>query len=394
MHGSEFGDPGLRAAMEAELRARLREGRPLRVYAGYDPTAPDLHLGHAITLRKLRQFQDSGHDVTFLVGTFTAEVGDASDRLSGRPPKSPEAIARDAQTYAEQCYTILDRSRTSVVYNGDWLRDRTLSDVIRLASHFTVQQFLVRDNYRKRLDAGNPVGLHEFFYALLQGYDAVHLQADVQLGATEQLFNIQAGRKLQEAFGQKPCVCLTFPILVGTDGRDRMSKSKGNYVGILEPPEQQFGKTMSISDETLLEWIPYVSGWSVDEIEQRSKGLRDGSLHPMEEKKRLAGAIVAQFHGVEAAAAAQAAFESVHQQGRLPEDMPELVLGAPEALIEVLLRLEGVPSKAEARRLLLGRGVRVDGETIEDPHAVLASDCTLQVGKRRFARVRFSKPAG
>jgi len=389
-YGAEFGDAGLHAAMKAELAERLREGRPLRVYAGYDPTAPDLHLGHSITLRKLRQFQDFGHEVIFLVGTFTAEVGDASDKLSGRPKKSSDEIARAAETYAEQCYAILDRERTRVLYNGDWLRDRTLADVVSLASHFTVQQFLVRDNYRKRLDAGNPVGLHEFLYALLQGYDAVHLAADVQLGATEQLFNIQAGRKLQEAFGQKPCVCLTFPILVGTDGKQRMSKSTGNTVGLREAPEQQFGKTMSISDETLLEWMRYVSGWPIDEIERRCRQLREGTLHPMEEKKRLAHAIVAQFHGEQAADAAQAAFEAVHQRGQLPDDMPELVLAQPTALLDVLLKVSGVPSKAEARRLLSGKGVRVAGETVEDPGALVDRDCVVQVGKRRFVQVRLA----
>jgi tyrosyl-tRNA synthetase len=387
MYGAEFGDRQLAAAMEGELRERLREGRPLRVYCGYDPTAPDLHLGHSITLRKLRQFQDFGHDVTFVVGTFTAQVGDNSDRASGRPRKTPEQVRAAAEGYAEQCYSILDRERTRVAYNAEWLSPLTMADVVELASHFTVQQFLARDNYRLRIEAGNPVGVHEFMYALLQGYDAVQLRADVQLGATEQLFNIQAGRKLQQAFGQKPCVCITFPILVGVDGTQRMSKSTGNYVGLRESADQQFGKTMSISDETMLQWMRYVSGWLPEEIEARVAQLKAGALHPMELKKSLAQAIVTQYHGAEAAEAARREFESVHQQGQLPEDMPELRLGAPTPLLDVLVRVPGVGSRGEGKRLLGGNGVRLDGATASDPQQLVAQDCILQVGKRRFVRV-------
>ncbi len=281
MFGSEFGDDTLRDTMTRELRQRLveaeKEGRPLRVYAGYDPSKPDLHLGHSITMRKLRQFQDFGHDVTFVVGTFTAQVGDTSDKATGRPQLAAEQVFEAAKSYAEQAFTILDREKTRVVYNHEWLTPMTMADVIRLASSFTVQQFLVRDNYRRRLDAGSPVGLHEFFYALLQGYDAVHLKTDVQLGATEQLFNILAGRKLQEAYGQKPSIPITFPILVGLDGKARMSKSSGNYVGLAEAPEEQYGKVMSISDETMLAWIKYVTRWPVDEIEARARRMKAGS---------------------------------------------------------------------------------------------------------------------
>ena len=387
MYGAEFGDRQLAAAMESELRERLREGRPLRVYCGYDPSAPDLHLGHTLTLRKLRQFQDLGHEVTFLVGTFTGQVGDASDKASGRPRRTPAQVNAAAQSYAEQCFSILDRERTRVAYNGDWLSKLSMADVIELASHFTVQQFLARDNFRQRIDAGNPICLHEFMYALLQGYDAVQLRADVQLGATEQLFNIQAGRKLQPAFGQKPCICLTFPILVGVDGTLRMSKSTGNTVGLRESAEQQFGKTMSISDQTMLQWMRYVSGWPPEEVEQRGAELRAGRIHPMELKKRLAHAIAAQFHGVEAADRARAEFESVHQRGELPPDLPELRLAAPAPLLDVLCLIPGVPSRGEGRRLLEGGGVRLDGAPASDPKQLVARDCILQVGKRRFARV-------
>jgi len=391
MHGAEFGDAKLAAAMESELRERLREAarerRPLRVYTGYDPTGPDLHIGHAITLRKLRLFQQLGHDVTFLVGTFTAQVGDASDRLSGRPRKTQEDVAHAARTYAEQCYRVLDRERTSVAYNADWLAKLTLADVVSLASNFTVQQFLVRDNYRKRIDAGDPVGLHEFMYALLQGYDAVHLRADVQMGATEQLFNIQAGRKLQEAFGQKACVCLTFPILVGTDGTRRMGKSLGNYIGLGEAPENQFGKAMGVSDETMRVWLPYVTDWSPEEVTRALAELHAGSVHPMELKKRMARSIVTQYHGAEAADRGQREFERVHQEGLTPEDMLEVALAAPAPLIDVLCRIPGVPSRAEAKRLLQGSGVRIDGVTASDPQQRIDRGCVIQVGKRRFARI-------
>jgi tyrosyl-tRNA synthetase len=387
MYGVDHGDPKLTAAMQAELVERLREGRPLRVYCGYDPTAPDIHLGHTLTLRKLRQFQDFGHEVIFLVGTFTGQLGDASDKAAGRPRRSAEQVQAAADSYAEQCFKILDRERTRVAYNGEWLAKLSLADVIELASHFTVQQFLARDNFHKRIETGNPIGLHEFMYALMQGYDAVQLRADVQLGATEQLFNIQAGRKLQQAFGQKPCICLTTPILVGTDGQQRMSKSTGNYVGVSESAEQQFGKTMSISDETMLQWMRYVSGWDPAAIEERARELRAGTLHPMELKKRLAHAIVAQFHGTAAAEAAAREFESVHQRGELPPDMPELRLAAPTPLLDVLCRIPGVPSRSVGRRLLRDGGVRLDGVTASDGQQLVARDCVLQVGKRRFARV-------
>jgi hypothetical protein len=236
MHGCEFGDSQLEASMRERLRARLAEAaderRPLRVYTGYDPTAPDLHLGHSITLRAMRRFQQLGHHVIVVVGTVTAMVGDTSDRAAGRPRKSAPEVAEAARSYAEQAFTILDPARTEVAANGDWLAGIAMPQILEIASTFTVQQFLARDNYRRRIEHGDPVGLHEFLYALLQGYDAVHLRADVQLGATEQLFNIMAGAKLQEASGQPPCVALTFPVLVGTDGTDRMSKSRGNYIGL------------------------------------------------------------------------------------------------------------------------------------------------------------------
>jgi len=391
MFGTEFGDTTLKNAMAKELHDRLKEaeekGRPLRVYAGYDPSKPDLHLGHSISMRKLRQFQDFGHDVTFLVGTFTAQVGDASDKTTGRPRLDEARVLKAANSYAEQAFTILDRARTKIAYNHEWLSKLTMSDVVSLASHFTVQQFLVRDNFQKRIEANNPVGLHEFMYALLQGYDAVHLRADVQLGATEQLFNIMAGRKLQPTFGQKPCVCVTFPILVGTDGKMRMSKSAGNYVGLADPAEEQYGKVMSISDETMVEWLKYVTRWPVERIESSIRDLRAGELHPMELKKALAWEVAATYHGDSAADEAASRFRAVHQEKGLPEELVLVKVARGAKITDVLTKVEGVGSKSQARRLIEGGGVRLDGAVVKDFELIVDADCVLQVGKRRFCRV-------
>lgn len=391
MFGTEFGDSAIRKNMEAELRERLteaeRERRPLKVYAGYDPSKPDLHLGHSLTLRKLRQFSDLGHDVTFLIGSFTAQVGDTSDKAAGRPQLREAEVLDAARTYAEQAFKILDRSRTRVAYNHEWLSRLTMADVVSLASNFTVQQFLARDNYRLRIEAGSPVGLHEFLYALLQGYDALHLEADVQLGASEQLFNILAGRKLQQAKGLKPCVCLTYPILVGTDGHKRMSKSTGNTVALAEPPDEQYGKVMSVSDETMLQWIRYVTRWPVEDIEARAADVKAGRLHPMELKKALAREVVAMYHGDGAADAAQRRFESVHQQHQRPVDAVELKVPSKTPIIDVLCRVEGVKSRNDARRLILGSGVKLDGAVVSDPKASVDASGLLQVGRHRFVRV-------
>ncbi|NNN01110.1 MAG: tyrosine--tRNA ligase [Acidimicrobiaceae bacterium] len=389
--GSEFGDDQLKSAMRERLRLRLEqaaeEHRPLRVYTGYDPSAPDLHLGHSITLRKLRQFQDLGHDVTVVVGTMTATIGDTSDRASGRPRKTAAETAAAAQGYGEQCFTILDRERTRVVANGDWLSELTLTDVLGLASNFTVQQFLVRDNYRLRIDRGEPIALHEFFYTLLQGFDAVHLEADVQLGATEQLFNILAGAKLQEAFGQPPCVALTFPILVGTDGIERMSKSRGNYIGLTEAPNEQFGKVMSVSDETMIQWVNLVTDWSHDDVVAFRRQVQSGELHPMQAKKQLAHHLVSLYHGVRAADEAQAAFENTHQRGLRPDNLVEVIVALPLGIVDALVQIGAATSKSAARRLLLGGAVEVNGVQINSDDEIIDSPSLIKVGPRRFYRI-------
>jgi tyrosyl-tRNA synthetase len=389
MQGVEFGDDETYRVMEHELRERLKEGRPLRVYCGYDPTAPDIHLGHTVTMRKLRQFQDLGHEVTFLIGTFTGLIGDPSDRDTARPQQTPEQVMENARTYSEQAFKILDREKTKIRHNGDWLSLLTFADVINLASHFTVQQFLARDNFSQRHAKGDPIWLHELFYALMQGYDAVAMETDVQIGATEQLFNLLAGRKLQEAFGQRSQVCLTLPILVGTDGQLRMSKTTGNYIGINEPPEQQYGKVMSIPDEAMPQYYKLVTRFEPRQVAQIEADLKCGRLHPRDAKMQLAREIVSIFHGDEAAARAEEHFRTVFQQRELPPDMPEHSLRGPIHILD-LMHVAGVAnSKREARRLIQQRGVKLDEVTVESVDTIVepGQARVLQVGRRRFVKL-------
>ncbi|HLB27898.1 MAG TPA: tyrosine--tRNA ligase, partial [Dehalococcoidales bacterium] len=326
MQGSEFGDPQIKEMMTRELRQRLteaaKEGRPLRVYCGYDVTAPDIHLGHTITMRKLRQFQDFGHHVTFVIGTFTTLIGDPSDRDDARTVPTMEIIEKNAKTYTDQAFKILNRQKTTVRFNHEWLSKLTFADVIKAASYFTVQQFLTRDRLRNRYDANKPLWLQELLYPLAQGYDAVHLHTDVQLGATEQLFNLMAGRRLQEAFGQKPLICITFPVLVGTDGVDRMSKSRGNYIGISELPEQQYGKIMSIPDSLIVQYFELLTDISAAELAEFKQAMANNTVNPMELKKRLAREIVTQLNDKKTAAEAEEHFQKVVQKKEAPEVIP------------------------------------------------------------------------
>jgi tyrosyl-tRNA synthetase len=389
MQGVEYGDDETYRVMERELSERLEEGRPLRVYCGYDPTAPDIHLGHTVTMRKLHQFQDLGHEVTFLIGTFTGLVGDPSDKDTARPQQTPEQLKDNAQTYAEQAFKILDREKTDVRYNADWLSQLTFADVIKLASHFTVGQFLARDNFSKRYTKGDAIWLHEFFYALMQGYDAVAMETDVQIGATEQLFNLLAGRKLQEAFDQKPQICITLPILVGTDGKLRMSKTTGNYIGINEPPEQQYGKVMSIPDEAMPQYYRLVTRFEPPQIAQIEAVLKSGEIHPRDAKMQLAREIVSIFHGDEAAAGAEEHFKTVFQKRELPPDMPEHILSSPISIVDLMSTAGLVSSKREGRRLIQQKGVRLDGVVIVSVDTIIEPGQAevLQVGRRRFVHL-------
>jgi tyrosyl-tRNA synthetase len=390
MQGVEFGDEQIKETMEAELRERLAEGRPLRVYCGYDPTAPDIHLGHTVTMRKLRQFQELGHEVTFLIGNFTGLIGDPSDRDSVRRQQTAQEVMEKAKTYTDQAFKILDREKTLIRYNADWLAKLTFEDVLKLASHFTVQQFLARDRFAQRYGQGDPIWVHEFMYALMQGYDAVAMNTDVQVGGTDQLFNLMAGRKLQEAFGQRPQIALTTPILVGTDGHLRMSQTTGNYIGINEPPEEIYGKVMSIPDHAMLDYYILVTRFSPDEVAAVERGLADGSLHPMEAKAQLAREIVSIFHSDEAAAQAEAHFKKVFQKGELPSEMPTHRPNVSELnIVDLLVAADLAKSKSEARRFIQQGGVKLDGEKVDSIELMVSvkDDMILQVGKRRFAKL-------
>lgn len=393
MQGTEYGDEQLRQAMTEELRQRLIEsqqtGRPLRVYAGYDPTSRDLHLGHTITMRKLRQFQDLGHEVTFLIGSYTALVGDPSDKNKARPILTPEQVEENARTYAEQAFRVLDRSKTIVRYNGEWLAELSLLDLIRMGQVFTVQQFLTRENFAKRFEAGEPIFLHETFYALMQGYDAVYQQADVQVGGTDQLFNIiVAGRKLQEAMGQRPLVGVICGILPGTDGVQRMSKSTGNVIPIHTTAEDMYGKLMSLPDFAMGSYCRLVTRWSPAEIARFESDLREGRLHPRDAKMKLAREITEIFYGPEGAAQAEQAFVNLFQHRDIPDEMPEYALQAGQTVMDVLLAAGLASSRGEVRRLIEQKGVRLDGQTLERADVEFPHPGVLQVGKRRFLRVR------
>ncbi len=397
MLGTEYGDPQTKQNMSRELRQRLTEadkaGRPLRVYCGYDPRTADLHLGHTITMRKLRQFQELGHDVTFLIGSFTSLIGDPSDKDKARDQLTREQVQENARTYAEQAFKILDRDLTRVRFNDEWLATLDFADIIRLASNFTVQQFLVRENFKKRVDAGEPIYLHEMFYGLMQGYDAVAQETDVQVGGQDQLFNILvAGRKLQEAMGQRPQVAIIMgESLPGTDGEIKMSKSLGNHIPILSEPSDMYGKVMSLPDKVLLIYHKLVLGWTPLQLEELKAGLESGKLHPNDVKMRLAREIVSIFHSPEDAEDAQKHWDEVFRShGGLPEDMPEEPLNEPERVVDILRRLNYVSSGGEAKRLMQQNGIRLNEQPLTDPSATITLDmlpAVLQVGKRKFVRL-------
>ncbi len=396
MSGAEYGDPQTKETMRKELRERLveaeKQGRALRVYCGYDPRTADLHLGHTITMRKLRQFQEFGHDVTFLIGTFTSLIGDPSDKDKVREQLTREQVEINAQTYAEQAFKILDRDLTRVRRNDEWLSTLDFADIIRLASNFTVQQFLVRENFAKRLEDGLPIYLHELFYGLMQGYDAVAQEADVQIGGQDQLFNILvAGRKLQEGLGQKPQIAIIMgESLPGTDGEIKMSKSLGNHIPLLSDPADMFGKVMSVPDKAMAIYHKLILGWSPVQLAEWEKGIADGSIHPNEAKMNLAREIVTIFHSPEATQAAQKHWDEAHRQGGIPEDIPSAVLEREERIVDVLKRLNMIPSVNEGRRLIQQNGVRLNEVVVTDQSATISPaqlPAVLQVGKRKFVRL-------
>lgn len=390
LHVIKSGVAGL--VPEADLVKKLKEGRPLRAKLGVDPTAPDLHLGHAVPLRKLRQFQDLGHTVVLIIGDFTALIGDPSGRNSTRPPLTVDQIDENARTYIDQAFRVLDSEKTELRRNSEWLAGLDFADILRLTSQFTVARILERDDFAKRYREGVGISLHEFLYPVAQAYDSVAIRADVELGGTDQLFNLLAGRELMEKSGMPPQVCLTLPLLEGTDGVQKMSKSYGNYVGLTDEPADMFGKVMSIPDELMVKYFRLCTPVEVEEIDSIESGLGSGSLHPNRVKRRLAGEIVAIYHGEEAAESAEAAFDRVFKQHRLPEEIGEVrVELADDVYIPgLLVELGLVPSAGEGRRMIDGGGVRVDGTPIEPRSYYLArayvEGRVVQVGKRRFAR--------
>jgi tyrosyl-tRNA synthetase len=377
--------------VEEEMVARLGAGRALRVKAGFDPTAPDLHLGHTVLLNKLRQFQELGHHVIFLIGDFTGMIGDPSGKNATRPPLSREQIEQNAKTYKEQVFKILDPARTEVAFNSTWFGAMTAADMIKLAARHTVARMLERDDFGKRYRGGQPIAIHEFLYPLVQGYDSVALRADIELGGTDQKFNLLVGRELQKDVGQPAQCILTMPLLEGIGGGDKMSKSLGNYVGINEPPEQIFGKLMSISDELMWRYIELLSFEPMSVVEKWKREVVQGR-NPRDIKVGFAQEIVARFHDRAAAERALADFEARFKQGEIPEDIPEKTIateGGTVLLAYVLKQTQLTTSTSEAMRMIDQGGVRIDGEKVSDKNLSLPSGkvVVLQVGKRKFARV-------
>lgn len=376
---------------EEDLAARLKEGRPLTIKAGFDPTAPDLHLGHTVLLNKMRAFQSYGHRVVFLIGDFTGMIGDPTGKSETRPALTAEQVAENAQTYKEQVFKILDAERTEVRFNSEWFGQMKASDMIQLASKHTVARMLERDDFSKRYKGGLPIAVHEFLYPLVQGYDSVALSADVELGGTDQTFNLLVGRHLQQAHGQKPQVVITMPLLEGLDGVNKMSKSLGNYIGVTDAPDDMFGKIMSISDELMWRYFQLLSSRPLDDI-SRARSSIDEGRNPRDIKFELGQELVGRFHGAAAAETALAAFISRFQQGQLPEDIPEVNVEASEgslSLAQVMKAAGLVASTSEAFRMLKQQAVRLDGERVSDRQLVLDVGVvvTIQVGKRRIARV-------
>lgn len=392
MQGTEYGDDELKQAMAGELRQRLqeaeREGRPLRVYCGFDPRTSDLHLGHTVPMRKLRQFQELGHEVTFLVGNYTSLIGDPSDKDKLRPQLTAEEVQENARTYAEQAFKILDREKTLIRYNAEWLSELSFAELIELASNFTIQQFLSRENFRLRWEHGDAIYLHETFYALMQGYDAYAMRTDVQVGGTDQLFNIiTAARKLMTFLGEKPNIGIINGILPGTDGEIKMSKSLGNHIPLLSSPEDMYGKVMSVPDKAMGQYFRLLTRWTPQEIAELESGIEENRIHPRDAKMRLAKEIVSIYYSEAAAERAQEAFVRVFQKGNIPTEMAEYVLTPDQTVLDVLVSGGLVNSKSEGRRLIAQNGVRLDGETLKDANQAFPHDGVLQVGKRRFLRV-------
>jgi len=377
--------------VEEELLKKLEKGRPLRVKAGFDPTAPDIHIGHTVLLEKMRQFQELGHEIIFLIGDFTGMIGDPSGKSETRKPLTKEEVAENARTYREQIFKVLDPEKTVIEFNSRWMGRLGAKELIRIASQYTVARMLEREDFRERYQSQCPISIHEFLYPLIQGYDSVELKADVELGGTDQKFNLIVGRELQKAYGQEPQSLVLMPLLEGLDGVKKMSKSLGNYIGITEPANEMFGKLMSVTDELMLRYYELLSHMPNEELKRLKAGIKDGSIHPMKAKEDLALEIVARYWGEEEALKAKENFEHVFRSRELPEDMPVFKISWDAELISlpVIMKYAGlVAGTSQAVDLIKQGGVKVNGERVADTrHKLGKGSYIIQVGRRKFARV-------
>lgn len=379
---------------EEELRGRLKraqaEKRPLRVKLGLDPTAPDLHLGHTVVLQKLKQFQELGHTAIFLIGDFTGMIGDPTGRIETRPALSREELLANAETYKKQVFKILDPDKTEIRFNSEWFEAMSASDMIRLCAKYTMARMMEREDFRNRFQNNIPISIHEFLYPLVQGYDSVALRADVELGGHDQIFNLYVGRDLQRSYGQESQIIVTVPLLEGTDGVNKMSKSYGNYVGIDEPPDVIFGKLMSISDELMMKYYELLSDITIDELKALKNGIKDGTIHPKDAKIRFAKEIIARFHNKEAADNAHANFERVFKEREIPEDIEVVKIKEDDIerwLPRFLLNIGMVPSTTEGKRMIAQGAVTINGEKIKAEETPVSNELIIKVGKRRFKKV-------
>jgi tyrosyl-tRNA synthetase len=376
--------------LHQKLENSIKNGKPLRIKQGFDPTAPDIHLGHTVGVRKLKQFQDLGHQVVVIIGDFTGMVGDPSEKSATRPRLTYEEVLENAKTYEKQFFKILDPEKTEVVYNGQWFGKMTFNEIMELASKFTVARMLERDDFAKRYADQQPISIHEFFYPLMQGYDSVMINADVEIGATEQKFNLLIGRQIQKEYGQAPQIVLTLPVLIGIDGVQRMSKSLGNYIGIDESPEEMYGKTLRIPDEQIYSYFELVTDVSIRELKDIKQELEEKTANPRDLKRKLARTIVRMYHNDEAAKSAEAHFDKIHISKEIPEDIPEVKLSKkPEKIINLIVKNKLASSNGEARRLIRQNAVSLDGNTVRDEVLEITVDkpVVLKVGKRKFLRL-------
>ena len=376
---------------EKELIAKLEKskelGKPLRIKYGIDPTGYDVHIGHLVPIRKMRKFQDMGHTGVIIIGDFTAQIGDPTGKDESRSPLTKEKILKNAEKYMDQLYTVLDRDKTEVRMQTEWFGDMKMADVLKLMGKFTLAQFMAHDTFRKRYENGQTLGLHEIMYPILQGYDSVAIEADVELGATEQKFNILAGRDMQRYFGHPQQIAILSPILMGTDGKEKMSKSLNNYIAVFDSPKEKYGKTMSIPDELIINYFNYATKVSPEEIEKIEEQLKNDEINPKIIKQRLAREIVALYHGEETAKLAEEEFNLIFKKKDIPDDIPEFKMSGSMKIIDILAQSKTCASGGEARRMIKQNAVTIDGKKITDIFHEITDECVIKVGKRRFVKV-------